>query len=461
MTTLPELSPLRPYQERGMRDLRAAARRLRQQATGYGILAVAPTGAGKTRLALEIATGAIRKRGRVLWLAPRTELVDQPVARLAECGWTDVQIVQGGRVQGHPDASIAVASIQTLVARQYAPPADVLVLDEARHYVASEWGQIAGAYRDAVRIGLDATPARSDGLGLRDLFDELIPISDIAELTREGWLVPARILAPDAHQKGLADTPLDAYQRETPGKRCLVFCRSKRHAHETAAAFRAAGIPSEAVDANTPADQRRAALDRVRSGETLVLCNCNLFTEGLDLVELEAIIIARGVGHPAVWIQIGGRGLRPSPHTGKTHCTIIDLHGHFHRPGYGPLDDPRTWSLDGKALRKVESLEPCVQCRSCHAWHRGGGRPCVVCGAALPAPPPPKLSRAELKEQQRRARLASIAPTDRRWRLWCELVRTMRRRGYKPQWAFFSYRQRTGFAPPFKVDDVPLEQAAS
>ncbi len=452
-----ELPPLRDYQRRGVEDIRAAAVELAHQSGpladrhGYGILVVAPTGAGKTRVGLELTTSASRKGGRGLWIAPRNELVEQPVRRMRELGFNDIRTIYDGHDEGDPGASMIVASIQTLLARGLTPPADVVVLDEARHYVAAKWGEIAGAYTSSVRIGLDATPGRADGRPMGDLFDRIVALSSVRELTELGWLVPARFIGPATHGKALSATALEAWQQDANGKRSLVFCANQIEAKECARRFRDAGIRAEAVDAHTPLDERRAALQRVRSGQTLVLVNVMLFTEGLDLVELESIIIARGVSHPSTWLQIGGRGLRPSPHTNKTECVISDLFGHFHRRDFGPLDDPRIWSLEGKPIETAEGLLPIVQCKRCHGWERSG-RACPRCGAVLPKAKPPKLSkraRAELRHQK-----ALKNRKGPRWEAYRELVLTQRANGYKPQWVAFKFKGRFRHFPPWRTGDV-------
>ncbi|MBU0598971.1 DEAD/DEAH box helicase family protein, partial [Patescibacteria group bacterium] len=240
------LDPLRPYQTRALELLVDAAHRWSARKAGYGLLAVAPTGAGKTRLALELATRSIAKGRRVLWLAPRTELINQPLERLHEAGWHDVQVLQADRPRG--EGPITVASIQTLVARGELPEADLVILDEARHYVAQEWGAVAARYLGSVRVGLDATPARADGAALGDLFDELIEVATIQELTALGWLVPARVIGPAQYEKKLCGAgPVQAYLDHTPQGRALCFCTSRRHAADTAAEFRAAGVEAVAV----------------------------------------------------------------------------------------------------------------------------------------------------------------------------------------------------------------------
>lgn len=450
-----------------MADLRAAAARSvrgPRSALGYGILVVAPTGAGKTRIGLDVGMGAIRKAaeatdGRppgevpVLWLAPRRELVEQPVARLAELGWHSVRVVTGGGVHGDPNAPIVVASIQTLLARDYAPPARVVILDEARHYVAAEWGRIAASYANSLRIGLDATPARGDGAPLGDLFDAIVPVSSVRELTEAGVLVPSVIYGPEAYQRELCASPVDAMREWVPvdpetGRhvRTLVFCKHRPHVRDTTRDLIEAGIPAIGVDGSASLAERRSALRAMRAG-THVLVNCMLYTEGLDVPELEAVVIARGISHVSAWIQIGGRALRKSPRTGKNIARIIDLHGHFKR--FGPLDAERTWHLAGKPIRLAEKLPSCVQCRNCLAWG-SGGRPCLACGAEVPPPPPPKISKAKMRELYR----ASMPRSGPDWERWVELVSTQRDRGYSGRWASMRFKEATGRWPKWGIEAV-------
>ena len=422
------------------------------------MLAVAPTGAGKTRMGLELATSAIDKGGRALWLAPRNELVEQPVRRMRSLGFENIRTIYGGKDEGDPGAPLIVASIQTLVARDMAPPADVVVNDEARHYVvAGPWGELAGRYRDTFRIGLDATPCRGDGQPLRELFDALVPISSVAELTALGFLVPARIIGPSSYDKSLAIDAVGAYLADAPGKRSLCFVASQAEAHLCAERFQKAGVRAMAVDAQSSHDERREALERLRDGDISVLVNCMLYTEGLDLVELEHINIARGIGGPHMWIQIGGRGLRPSPHTGKTECVISDNMGHFHRRNFGPLDDPRTWSLEGTPIETKEGLVGCVQCTECHGWFRAGGA-CPSCGRQLPKPRAPKLSIRERRELRKKAWAQNKHGI--KWTHFVRLVARQREGDRKKNWVFFAFKGKFGHPPPWSVDDVTDQEIA-
>ncbi len=387
------MRPDRPHQTRAIRMVGDALR-----AAKRAPLLQMPTGAGKTHVGARLADIAIRQGKRVLWLAHRDELVHQPKARLLADGWPVEQlcVIQAGRWSGNRDAPFTIASIQTLLARGICPPADVVVFDEARHYVAKDWhGRLASRYAEAKRIGLDATPQRSDGKPLGDLFDELIVPTSVRELTEAGYLAPSVVLSPAEQQTELADDPVDAYQRHTPGARAIVFAGSVAYAHSLAARFRDACVTAEAIDAKSDEDARGGALQRFISGETRVVTNVRILTEGTDL-PCEVVIHASTVASLADWIQKGGRGLRP----GKARCTILDLCGSFHTWGF--LDDPHEFSLSGRAIKLSDSLPPIAQCPKCYAWGRSRAV-CRLCGHTLPevAPKAPRIKAADLQEQRR------------------------------------------------------------
>lgn len=460
--SLPEL---REYQLAGYALVCAAVRELRQLQTGAAcaILLQLATGGGKTVLALTFAARARAKGHRTLFVAHRDELLTQPLEKALELGWPreEIAMIRDGVVDGDlATATLVIGSLQTLLARALYPDVQIVVLDEARHHVgAPEWCALGVHYRSrpgVVILGLDATPARADGSALGEgdggLFDRLVPIASISELVAARWLVPMRILAPDAYQKTLSDTPVNAYRTHTPGRRCIVFCSSIAESKRQTKAFIEAGYRWAHIDGKTHPLQRRAVIDRLRSGELQGVCNAQLLVEGLDVPQLEVVIVARGVAHPTTWIQILGRALRTED--GKQLCqshakqiaTCIDLRGYCHMAEYGYPEDPREWSLAGEAMRMLNALPTAVQCRACLAWSRGGT--CRFCGAELPPPPPPKVTKRELKEQRRRA----LPREGARWEAWVDLVRTADAREYKPSWASIAFQRRFGHYPKWGVE---------
>jgi superfamily II DNA or RNA helicase len=417
-----------------------------------------PTGGGKTRLGLEFVLRHIARdpANRVLWFAHRDELVEQPLAKLRAVG-----APAGLLGDGQP---ITVLGIQTAVARSVAPPCTLAVFDEARHYVAPQWGAIASRYVEAgtLRIGLDATPAGAGGASLRPLFDVLVPVASIGELIAAGVLVRSVVYAADEFTDHLTDTALGGYQRHTPGEQAIVFSPSVAEAEETAAEFNRAGIVAACVEGNTARVTRRASLERFMAGDVRVLTNVFCLTEGTDLPPCSVVVWARGVGTEAMWIQGGGRALRRSEGTGKRRAAIVDLRGSFHR--FGGLARERQWSLDGEPVRHVEPLPPCRQCPACLAWVEVAR--CPDCGTACAdGRRPARVVRKELHEQTaareaaRVARQDALARSGPDWDLFVSLVERQAAKG-KAHTAGFLFMRQRGRAPRWRVEHA-LEALAA
>jgi superfamily II DNA or RNA helicase len=462
---------LRPYQARAIAETREAYR-----AGKRSILLVAPTGAGKTKIGAEFAMGAISKGGTALWLAHREELISQARDRLLAEGVERVGVIAAG----YPliNAPVQVASIQTLAARirRGLPTATVVILDEAHHGKASTYAQVLEGLHTfdggkPLRIGLTATPERGDGAPLGDLFDHVVTVSSIRELQSLGVLVPCLTYAPSSATKELSQDPVAAYLARTPGDRAFCFGLNVAHVEGLAKAFVAAGVPAATVHANTPWLLRRARVEAFRTQDAkplleagalepapLVLCNVFTLTEGVDVPEASSCILARGCGHPGLFLQMVGRVLRAAP--GKTHATLIDLRGVVHKLGLPEQD--REWKLEGKAIelaakeREVK-LKVCSSCSGAFAsWNvdAEGWRTCPFCGAKGP-PAPTEIKARELHV------MGSLAPPEVRDRWLQKFSADAVRLGYKPGWAAVRFKERFGSWPSKRSGSEAYARAVS
>jgi len=359
---------------------------------------------GKTVMGLHIAAWALSIGYSVVWMVPRDELIKQTIRTLWEAGCRDVACVRKGRIEGNPGAPIVLASIQTLVKWGFAPRAGervLAILDEARHYTAPKWGAVAGQYKAAIVVGLDATPATPDGRPLGrecgGLFDHMIVAAGVGELQADGYLARDIHIAPELRDGTLAVDPVELLLtfegRSAPwrGKRTIVYCSSRPLAARRATEISARGIRAEAVDGDTSDKDRERILNEFIDGRLPVLCNVLLFTEGLDVREIEAVLLDGGCSSEPAWIQKLGRGARIA--AGKKSFWVLDPYGHWNR--FGLFSDPREYSLTGEPIRRVEALPPAVLCKSCLGWRRGS---VCACGAELPPPPLPRLRARELIE---------------------------------------------------------------
>jgi DNA repair protein RadD len=458
--------PLRPYQQAAYDAAREAYR-----AGKRAILLVAPTGAGKTRLGVEFALRALERGGSVLWLAHREELLTQARDRLLAEGLPRVGVIAAG--EPTMNAPVQVASIQTLVARvrRGLPPGRVVVFDEAHHYAAAKWGEVAAAYKASAILGLTATPERGDGAALGDLFDHVVPVSSVRELQELGVLVPCVTYAPSGPTKHLSQDPVAAYLSRTPGERAFVFCVNVAHAEKTALAFAAQGVQAATIHADTPWLLRRARLEAFRRQDAaplleagtcekppLVLCNVYTLTEGVDVPEASSCILARGCGHQGMLLQMVGRVLRAAP--GKERATLIDLRGVVHRLGLPEAE--REWSLEGKPIKLTEAerevkLKECPACSAMvGAWKadRDGWRVCPLCRERVSPPEPVQVAPRELHA------MGTAAPPEERERTLAKLAKVAVSRDRKPGWIAYAYKDRFGVFPPFGAARRAWEEAA-
>lgn len=430
------LRPLRPYQIAAIQSGRQAFREGKR-----AILFVSPTGSGKTRLGAEFIVNATRTGRRVLWLAHRAELLAQTRETVIGEGISDVGVISAALPHlRNPRASVQIASLQTLHARDLAPEAELVIFDEAHHYVASEWLEFANRYSHATRLGLTATPVRSDGTPLGDLFDSLITVASIRDLTEQGYLVPCEVIGPDRHQgsQKLAQEPVAAWQQYARNLRTVVFARSVQHAKDLAEQFRAAGARATHVDGTTPRVIREHTLDDFRRGKLDVLVNMFVLTEGFDAPGAECCLLARSCGSLGTYLQMVGRVLRPAP--GKTKALLLDLPGVVHN--HGMPDADREYSLDGEGIRSVK--KPSLrQCKHCGAVHPPAPV-CPRCGHVYPIEDKTpsvtgvdlrKLSTADLNDDSKRE-------------AFIDMLKIAAARGYKPGWAFYRFVVKFNMKPP-------------
>lgn len=341
------------------------------------VVLVLPTGSGKTRTGSAIVERAVLRRRRVVWLAHRTELIEQTAKSLHEHGLPVGVVAASSAWPIDASAPVQVCSVQTLLARDHRPPADLLVWDECHHASESAptWAALLAAYPDVRTLGLSATPERGDGSGLAPLFDRLVVGVTVRELTAQGHLVPCDVSRPTRLLKAgqLAREPLAAYQADSPGQQGFFFAKSVEEAQRYAAEFTAAGIRAVCIHAGTTPHDRAVAIELFKQGVIRILANVYIFTEGTDLPMAQVCILARGASTAGIYLQMVGRVLRP--HRGKKSATLIDLRGvsHIHLMP----EDERLYSLQGKGICAAEV----AKCKVCSQALGLAGYPCA-CGYA-------------------------------------------------------------------------------
>lgn len=388
---------LRPYQAKMIDEARQAYR-----AGNRAVLFQLPTGGGKTVTASTIVHGASQKGNVTWWLTHRRELVAQASQTFHSLGIPHGTVQQGW--VSTPHAAVQVGSIQTIVRRlDELPEPDLIVFDESHHIGAASWDAIYHRFPAAKVLGLTATPWRLDGVGLGRWFSHMVNGPTVSELIDGGSLSHFRLFAPAMpdlsgvgvtagdYQRGALAKAMDKpqivgdaighYQRLCHGKRAVVFAAGVQNSINVAAQFNAAGITAEHVDGAMTAEERDGAVERFRRGETLILCNADLFGEGFDVPAIEAAILLRPTKSLSLYLQQVGRALRPF--AGKSEAIILDHAGNSIM--HGLPDDERAWGLEDREKRKkTDKGEVAVrQCRECFFVYRPAPK-CPSCGHVPP-----------------------------------------------------------------------------
>lgn len=306
----------------------------RAAGNGAGLVVLA-TGLGKTWLsAFDVVRSGAR---RVLFVAHRDEILDQAMRTFRAIRPNAVLGKYTGQEKA-PDADVVFGSVQTLGRRahliRFAPDAfDYVIVDEFHHASAATYRRLLDHFTPDFLLGLTATPERTDGADLLALCGEnLVYRCDLVEGIRRGLLSPFDYYGvPDEVDyanipwrngrfdeaeltnrlaiTSRADNALGQLRRRG-GTRTLAFCVSQRHADYMAAHFAAAGLRVAAVHSGPSSAPRADSLQRLQAGELDVLFAVDMFNEGVDLPDVDTVLMLRPTESPVLWLQQFGRGLR-------------------------------------------------------------------------------------------------------------------------------------------------------
>lgn len=331
------------------------------------VLAVMPTGAGKTKT---FASVVADHAGASITIAHRSELIEQISFSLAEVGVRHriigpeklikaickQHLAAFGVVFYDPTARAGVASVQSLTANRLKAEArwiaqvTLWTQDEAHHVLReNQWGKAALLFPRAKGLGVTATPVRADGKGLgrhaSGVFDILVKGPSMRDLIDWGYLTGYRVVVSETHidmagvsvgtdgdyvldrGKGkaavrgstLVGDVVNTYLEYAFAKQAVVFASDTDTSEDIAAQFRSAGVAAEHVDGTTDPDARRAIMNRFRSRDTQVLCNVGLVSEGFDVPGIEVVILAAKTISFSKHAQQVGRALRLLIERGLMH----------------------------------------------------------------------------------------------------------------------------------------------
>lgn len=290
---------------------------------------------------------------------------------------------------------------------------DIVVIDEA-HLVSPNDETMYQAFLNALRavnpllkvVGLTATPWRlgtgritEDGI-FTDVCFDITGLHAFNRLIAEGFLAPLiprqtkQILDTEGiHMRGgefIASElqhAVDKYDithnaiKETlelahDRRHWLVFASGVEHACNIADMLNDMGVPAVAIHSKMGDAARDQAISDFKSGKYRAAVNNNVLTTGFDFPAIDCIIVLRPTASTVLWVQMLGRGTRPSPGTGKENCLVLDFAGNTRR--LGPINDPVIPRKKGKGPK---GEAPVKLCGACATYNHASATHCCYCGA--------------------------------------------------------------------------------
>jgi type I restriction enzyme R subunit len=368
------------------------------------ILATLATGTGKTCVAFQICwklwssrwnrTGEYR-RPKILFLADRNILVDDPMAKMFAPFGDARHKIAGGDVSQSRDVYFgtyqALSTASTDVFRQYRPDFfDLIVIDECHRGSSrdeSAWRAVLDYFAPAVQFGMTATPLREESRDSYEYFGNPVYTYSLRQGIEDGFLAPYRvhrvITTVDAAGWRPSRDELDRYGRQVPDDeyqtkdfervvalrartramarhltdflkgtdrfaKTLVFCVDQEHAAEMRQEL--LNLNSDLVKqypdyvCRVTADEGAIGLTHlahfqdVDKPAPVILTTSQLLTTGVDAEMVKNVVLARVVGSRSEFKQIVGRGTRLKVDYGKEYFNIIDFTGtatrHFADPDF-------------------------------------------------------------------------------------------------------------------------------
>ena len=367
---------LRPYQQAFADAI------IRSLWENRSLIAVAPTGSGKTVIIASIVNRFITKfpEKSVIICVHRIELVSQTIEKLNAVGIKAFPIIAGNK--NIPYSMVYVAMLETLYNRlekvSFNP--GLVIYDEA--HIGSHF-KVIRKLSDSLVLGLSATPVSSKKDPLKNYFKDIVIGPTVKSLIDERFLckpitftkkgnVDRGTLSIKAGEfsessqflqlskpKQLHNT-LAAYNQLALGKKTLIFNANIDHNNTVTELFQNAGHPARSVDGNST--DRIEIFKWFKETPGAILCNVGIATTGFDEPSVKSVILNFCTKSLAKYLQCIGRGSRP--HSGKSDFTIIDLGDNY--LDFGLWESEQDWYVmfhfPSKPSSGAPPLKSCPEC---------------------------------------------------------------------------------------------------
>lgn len=381
---------------------------------GQRLLIQAPTGTGKSIIMCDWIE-SLRNQGKPVYFVTHSKnLLRQFSEHLDSLG------IQHGVVSaGYPTTrdKIQVISAQSLMSRLHKLDEPyALLFEEAHHSTNATFTKILDEWSSCKLVGMTATPQRTDGASLGDVYEKMIVSRPVRWFIDNGYLSDYSYFVPheldtegirkvmgDFDRKALEEklrkttwrigSIVENYQKYADGRTAIAFGTSIADSEGIAERFKAYGYDMKPLHSQMEEDLYDVIHDCKIGKRKLISC-CDIIGEGTDIKGLEAMLDGRPTQSLVIQMQHWGRVLRAKyadgydlstkegrleaiAMGGKPKAVILDFSSNYTR--HGLPDDERTWSLEGNG-KSVEKSAPSLKvCPRCHRPISKSSEECPFC----------------------------------------------------------------------------------
>jgi len=428
----------------------------------------APTGAGKTEMAIALLKATKDKNNKAAMILDRIVLVDQTSKRLDRYR-IDHGVMQAGHWRYRPYENIQICSAQTLERRGEFPGLNLLIIDEC-HQTRSATIEFIKNNPDIRVIGLTATPFTK---GLSQIYDNVVCATTTKKLVTNERLVQPRVFISkeinmegakkvagewsqdEATKRGMEITGdiVEEWQKKTMdifGKpeKTIVFCAGVSHGADLAQKFQAQGYNFICISYLDDEQFKKDVIDDFAKPDTEItgLIACDILTKGFDVPDVKIGVSARPFSKSlSSHIQQMGRIMRGSD--GKDVALWLDHSGNYLRfraewdliyeNGVDELEDSKEKAK--KEPSEKEKKES--KCPACSALWPAGSDTCHNCGFV-------RERRSGIVEKPGRLEeLSGAMAKENKQEFWSQLQWYVKHTGKKPGWAAHTYKEKFGVWP--------------
>lgn len=440
-------------------------------------LLYAPTGFGKTEVAMAIMKAVAEKFKKCAMVLDRIVLVDQTSRRLDKYGIPH-GVMQAGHWRDKPEEHIQVCSAQTLEKRKTFPEIDLLIIDEC-HITRRGVVKFIQDNPHIRVIGLTATPFTK---GLGDIYTHVVGATPTGELIENGWLVPLKVYvakeidmtgvtkragewaAEDVTDRGMqivGDIVHSWHQKvhEVFGKpvKTIVFCAGVEHGRELVERFAQAGYNFVSISYQEDDQYKKDMIQEFSQPDTQIhgLIATDILTRGFDVTDVLCGVSARPFSKSfSSHVQQMGRVMRS--HEGKEFGLWLDHSGNFlrFRDDWDRIFYQGVTELSegGEKAKKEPTLKEKKEaiCPACKVLWTFSGKVCGSCGYERKPKPGVSMVNGELLE---------LAETNKKLMIdnkqfYAELLYYSKQKGYKEGWASHKYKEKFGVFPRSIPKDI-------